>query len=182
MINSSNPWLLTISFWVIEKTTEPPLGVNFIPFEIMLIRICCSFVLSPIKELEIFPFILEIKFTFFCFAWASQIMLIFSIKVEKSIVLFAKTVRPLSIRLISKISFIRFSKNFAELETFEILSITNSVLWTDCWANSDIPIIAFIGVRISWLILDKNSVLALFACSAAIKAVFSISFWRISSS
>src|SRR5271154_1463958 len=42
-----------------------------------------------------------------------------------------------------------------------------SVVW-EVWDNKeDIPIIPFIGVRISWLMVARNILFALFACTAS---------------
>ena len=60
-------------------------------------------------------------------------------------------------------SLIRFSNDAAELFTVRKYSRCSGVSLVSS-ANSVIPAIAFIGVRISWLMLAKNS---LFACVAS---------------
>ena len=77
---------------------------------------------------------------------------------------------PLSILLISRISLIRLSRWLLEESTFCRQSLTCSLL--SIWLAAIVanPIIAFIGVRISWDILERNVVFARLACCACISA------------
>ncbi len=77
---------------------------------------------------------------------------------------------PLSIRLISRISLISPNRWLLEERIFCRQSLTWSV--RSIWLAAIVakPIIAFIGVRISWLILDRKVVFAWFAFCACIKA------------
>ncbi|MNN14610.1 hypothetical protein D3C81_1276840 [compost metagenome] len=73
---------------------------------------------------------------------------------------------PDSIRAMSRMSPIRSSKSFAELYATSMAGRSGC-----CWSmrlrvNSSMPMIAFIGVRISWLIVARNVLLARFASSA----------------
>ena len=77
---------------------------------------------------------------------------------------------PLSILLMSRISLIRLSKWLLEESTFCRLSFTCSLL--SIWLAAMVvkPIMAFIGVRMSWDILERKVVFARLACCACIKA------------
>ena len=77
---------------------------------------------------------------------------------------------PLSIRAISRIWLIIVISKFPEEQIFPRYSFAFSSFWRFFSSNPEKPIIAFIGVRISWLILNRNRVFAsfaLFASSAA---------------
>ena len=83
---------------------------------------------------------------------------------------------PLSIRLISNTSLIRLSKYLLELDILRKHSdsFSGSSLWDS--AIIPIPTMAFIGVRISWLIRDKKSLFALLASFAFLTAFSSFLF------
>ena len=95
-------------------------------------------------------------------------------RIEKSVYL--KTVFPASILLISKTSLIIPNRCCDEISILSAYSITLSLLSASCLIKEVIPIIAFIGVRISCDILDRNSVFALFAFSAVCSASVAIFF------
>ena len=80
---------------------------------------------------------------------------------------------PLSIRLMSRISLIRDSRCSLEVEILARYSFTFS--WLSTWeaAREVNPMMAFMGVRISWDMLFRNVVLAELALSARSKAASS---------
>ena len=82
----------------------------------------------------------------------------------------------LSIFDISSTSLISISKCLEEKVIFERQSSTLAGSLTTAAAMVVIPMMAFNGVRISWLILDKNSLFAMLACSAFVIA--SCRIWR----
>ena len=89
---------------------------------------------------------------------------------------FFSSILPLSIRLISRISLISDSRKREEMPILEMQSATCSSS-PMCWAAMVlIPMIAFMGVRISWLMRERKSDLAALACSAATSAAASSSF------
>ncbi len=77
---------------------------------------------------------------------------------------------PLSIRLMSKMSLIKLSRWLLEERTLLRQSFTWALL--SIWETAMVvkPIIAFIGVRISWDMLDRKVVLALLAYWACKRA------------
>ena len=72
--------------------------------------------------------------------------------------------------LISRTSLMIPNRCCDEMSILSAYSITFALLPASCLINDVIPIIAFIGVRISCDILDRKSVFALFAFSAVCKA------------
>ena len=92
---------------------------------------------------------------------------------------FPSIIFPDSIRLISRISLISPSKCLALSPIFSKHSLVSGSRFVFLSARLSRPIMAFIGVRISWLILDKKAVFALFACSAASSASLNAWFFAI---
>ena len=92
----------------------------------------------------------------------------------------SRCILPLSIRLISRTSLIRLSRWFPDVIIFFRYSFTWS-FWS-MWvvASAVNPTMAFMGVRISWDILDRNVLLALFARFACKRASSSRFFCSIS--
>ena len=93
---------------------------------------------------------------------------------------------PLSIRLMSSTSLIRPSRCLLEIVILPSASKTRSLSSMCIPATAVMPRMAFIGVRMSWLIRDRKSLLAILADSARSAARASISFcfsslWMISS-
>ena len=82
---------------------------------------------------------------------------------------------PLSTLEMSRMSLISVSKWLLARLIFRRLSLT--VTWSSVFFPAIVvsPMIAFMGVRISWDMVDRKSVLARFAWSAATAAAFS---WR----
>ena len=86
-----------------------------------------------------------------------------------------RTSLPLSIFDISSTSLINSNKCFEEIPILYRQSFTfsRSSMWIS--ASFVIPTIAFIGVRISWDMLDRNTLFDALACSAAATAAFKFS-------
>ena len=86
-----------------------------------------------------------------------------------------------SILLISSTLFIRLMRCPEDRDIFFRQSATRSLssIWTA--ASSVMPMIAFIGVRMSWLMAERNSLLPRLASSARASASLSSSFLRRSS-
>ena len=79
---------------------------------------------------------------------------------------FDTVIFPLSIRLISRISLINLSRYWDEDRIFPRFSLTCSGTSSIIDVKSLSPTMAFMGVRISWLILERNSPFARLAASA----------------
>ena len=77
------------------------------------------------------------------------------------------TILLLSILDMSSTSLISISRCLEEKVILDRQSSTRAGSSTEAAAMVVMPIMAFKGVRISWLIRDKNSLLAVLACSAA---------------
>ena len=86
-----------------------------------------------------------------------------------------KISRPLSIFDISNTSLIRLSNNLDAPLIFSIQSSSRSRSSTCALAMAVIPMIAFMGVRISWLMRARKSDLAWLAFSAESSASFNCS-------
>ena len=132
-----------------------------------------------------FSFVI-VRVCFFSYIWERNIVSSSCIKsgIEKSEYL--KTVFPASILLISRTSLIIPNRCCDELSILSAYSITFALLPASCLIKDVIPMIAFIGVRISCDILDRKSVFALFAFSAVCKASVAtffafFSFWLTTS-
>ena len=152
---------------------SPPSCVYFTAFPMILTAICRSRKGSPNRRsLSICP-IAICRLWFFCCACGRTITAISCTKSasEKASSLIA--IRPLSIRDISSTSFTRLIKCVDAVCIFKRQSCT--LAFSSIWDNpmEAIPRIAFIGVRISWDILDKKALFALFAASAASSACVS---------
>lgn len=84
---------------------------------------------------------------------------------------------PLSMRLMSSTSLIRLGRCSLEVLIFRRYSLTSSLLSRCVSAREVKPMMAFMGVRMSWDMLLRNWVFARLACSAAVSAVESTSFF-----
>ena len=115
------------------------------------------------------------KVCFFVFTCGCIMLTIPSTTSFNEICSVVKVNLPLSILDISKTSLI--SPNRCLLDNVIFLRQFSTCFRSSMWAAAIavMPTIAFIGVRISWLIFAKNSLLALFASRAACRA-FSNSF------
>ena len=108
-----------------------------------------------------------------CFALACGRIMVpsSSISSARLISVMLSVVFPLSILLISNTSLIKPRRYWLEAVIFRAYSFTRSESPAS-WFNSTVrPTIAFIGVRISWLILFKKVLFALLAAFAAFNAV-----------
>ena len=77
-----------------------------------------------------------------------------------------RVVLPLSMRLMSRISFMMPSSNWPEFSSLSRCSASFSGWCSSFFIRVVMPMMAFMGVRISWLMLARKSVLALLARSA----------------
>ena len=85
---------------------------------------------------------------------------------------------PLSILDISKISLMSASRNLAEFSTLSRQSHTRSGSSHDSLAMESIPMIAFMGVRMSWDMRERKSDLARLARSVFYSSDLGASGWR----
>ena len=107
------------------------------------------------------------------FALTASISAIFSMVFSRSKSISSNSIRPASIFERSRISLRSPSKESADVFTnsrSSRCSLVKSVAST----SSVIPMMPFIGVRISWLMFARNSLFALLAASAA-----SFAAWRV---
>ena len=84
---------------------------------------------------------------------------------------------PDSMRDMSRISLIMLKRCWADTPIFSRCSLVFCGISGSLKAILSRPMMAFIGVRISWLILERKEVLALLASSAAASASPSARFW-----
>ena len=105
--------------------------------------------------------------------WVLNMVLIASRSLANENSSFLSIMRPDSIRDMSRMSLIRFRRCSAEDPICSRYSLVSSGVSGSCRAMLSRPMIAFIGVRISWLMLDRNAVFARFASSAAARASLS---------
>ena len=99
----------------------------------------------------------------------------FRVNAAKSKAFFFNMAFPLSILDISKISLMSASRNLAEFSTLSRQSRTRSGSSHDSLAMESIPMIAFMGVRMSWDMRERKSDLARLARSAISRALRSSS-------
>ena len=155
---------------IIRNQILPPSGVYLTALDKRLIRIWLIRVSSPIKYSCWMPVTSTWKIC--CFASAIGRM-IASTEVTKSFSVNSSMVRttfPLSIFETSKISFIKLSKCCPDAIIFLVYSLTFSGFSASLFNNVVNPRTAFIGVRISWDIFERNVVLELLAICAACNA------------
>ena len=110
-----------------------------------------------------------------------MIVLICSSILAKENSSFLITILPDSMRDISSISLMMPSRCSADVLLFLRYSFTLSDAVGSFMAMLFKPMMAFMGVRISWLMLDRNVVLALLASSAMVSASARASFLAIDS-
>ena len=154
----------------------PPFCVYFTALESKLLKICIRCTRSPFTHsCRMFSFV-NWRVWFFSSACILNIWSISCIKsrIEKSVYL--KTVFPASILLISKTSLIIPNKSCDDVSILSAYSVTFALSPASCLISDVIPMIAFIGVRISCDIFDRKSVFALFAFSAVCRASVAIFF------
>ena len=93
---------------------------------------------------------------------------------ERDMLIRFRVILELSILLMSRISLTRLSRCLEDTDIFFRQSATLSLSSKWAAARAVIPVIAFMGVRISWLMADRNSLFALLASSARASASSSI--------
>jgi len=157
------------SFSYIFTWTPCPSDVYFIALLMMFSIISWSFTLS--QRIKVWYTSKSTEYCRFFFLTSSS-NTVFTVwnNVFISSAFSCRAVVPLSIRAISRIWLIIVISRFPEEQIFPRYSFAFSSFWRFFSSNPEKPMIAFIGVRISWLILNRNRVfasLALFASSAA---------------
>ena len=174
---SSSTSIRRCSYWlercfspIIRNQILPFSGVYFTALERRLIKIWLILVTSPIR----FSCFTPVTSTWKCWSFTFDIGRIMastedtrSFKVNSSIF---RTTFPLSIFDTSKISFIKLSRCWPDAMIFFVYSLTLSGFSASLARRVVNPKTAFMGVRISWDILERNIVLELFAIWAACKA------------
>ena len=117
-----------------------------------------------------------------CFAWISAWMILrSSCRISgRRQSCSDKFILPLSMRLISRTSLIKLNRWFPEVIIFRRYPSTCSLC--SRWLRASVvkPMIAFIGVRISCDILERNVLFARFARFACKRASSSVFFFSIS--
>ena len=156
-----------VGFSVIENSILPPSGVYLMALLIILVNICCTLKLSPLT----YSCSILLSCTSKLWWWASISERVIASKLSTSSARLksssVSSIFPFSMRDISSTSLINPSRWRLDLVIFPRQSITRSGWSIFAPAMAVIPTIAFIGVRISWDIFDKNSVFDLFALLAA---------------
>ena len=122
------------------------------------------------------PLIRHSKFSPLSLHWDMTMVLICSSMPLKENSSLRSTSRPDSMRLMSRMSLISPSRCRALSPIFSRYSRVWGRRVSSFRARLFRPMMAFMGVRISWLMLDRKAVLALLACSAAASASASARF------
>ena len=143
----------------------PRSGVNFKAFPMIFISTWFRRSSSPIRCKSVYDLFTTKLISLFsaCGDMSTTISLT---NLSRSNASWHTLILPLSIRDISRISLIKDKRYCVEVSIFARHSDTFFSSPTTLCAILVIPTIAFIGVRISWDIRDKNSVFALLAISA----------------
>ena len=138
----------------------PPSGVNFTAFDS---RFSITWFSRTLSEQTFSADISRMRTSNFCFLafiWGCTILTILSISSFRETMSLFNVIFPLSILDISSTSLISPKRCLLDKVIFFRQFCT-------CWMSSIfavaiavIPTIAFMGVRISWLILERNSLLA----------------------
>ncbi len=168
-------------FSVIVRVMSPPSPVYLTALLKIFTNICRTRRLSPITSSCLIFSALTVKFCFFSF---TDGLMISSTSSRRSERLNSDSERlnfPDSILLISSTSLIRDSRCLPAVVIFARQSLILSLSSICVSAIAVSPIIAFIGVRISWDIRERKSILALLALSASRNACSSALRFSISS-
>ena len=105
--------------------------------------------------------------------WPPMIVLTWASMFAKENSSFFTVRRPDSMRLISRMSLMMLSRCCAERPIFCRCSRVSGEMPGSFRAMRSRPMMAFIGVRISWLMLERKAVFALFAWLASSSAMLS---------
>ena len=149
-----------------RRETLPPSGVNLTALLIMFTKTWESRCESPTTRSCFTLLIFTLKFCFFFWICGWRIVIKLSIVSERLNSSSDNTNFPLSILDISKTSFIRPKRCLLETVILLRQSIILGVSSICIAAIDVIPIMAFIGVLISWDICERKSLLAWLAASA----------------
>ena len=146
-----------------ERLKIPPSGVYFTAFPKIFRNTCRIRKLSPITWEWIISMARIFKWWLRSAIWGFIISREVSIRLERLNSSLARVVLPLSIWLISNTSLISASRWRLDEEILPRQSKTRSLSSICAMAMVVIPMIPFIGVRISWDILERKFVLAALA-------------------
>ena len=153
---------------IVSQTTSiltSPDSVNLIPLPSRLINTCRNRPLSPSQRSGKLGSTRQVNSNPFSDARSAKVRPVFSTKSRNENGAVSSSSFRASILEKSRISFSSRSSAPADSRTIDTYSLCSYVR-LDCDNNSDMPMIAFIGVRISWLMLAKNSLLDWLALSA----------------
>ena len=153
---------------------EPPSGVNFLAFESRFSRIWLMRRGSPTSFSSSMPDSATLKCCPCDSVWGYMMETMESIRLGRSNSSWWTASFPLSILDMSKTS---LSSDMRCLEEKLILwrqSATRPWFWIWAAAMVAIPMMAFMGVRISWLMRERKSRLAVLACCALASASLSV--------
>ena len=112
------------------------------------------------------------------FTWGWMMLTMLSMVSRRQMTSTFSVSLPLSILDISRTSLIRPSRCWLDREIFRRQEATRSGLSILAAAMAVMPTMAFMGVRMSWLILERNSLLARLARSASRWAFSTAASWR----
>ena len=145
-----------------EKRTRmlPPSWVYLTALPVMFTRICRRRRGSPTRHSSRMSPISKRKDCFFCTAWGRTMTArswTMSAREKRSSLMI---IRPLSIRDMSSTSLTKLIRWTEAVRIFSRQSFTRAFSSMWLWAMEVIPMMAFIGVRISWDILERKRLLA----------------------
>jgi len=152
-----------------SRRTLPPSGVNFTALESRFVIICISLLLSPIRVWGILSFRCTEKYWRFSSIWKLMILTAFWIILSKTKLSRDNSSLFVSIFDISRMSLMTPCK-WMEASSIFFRQYSLRSIFSDFLAMAVMPIIAFSGVRISWLMSRRNSDFAAFAISAPSRA------------
>ena len=147
--------------------TFPPGSVYLMAFERMFMKIWLSLSWSAYRYSFSMRLMRKLKSMFFSFTIGWERFTRFDVVSTMENVTGLRLSFPLSTLEMSSMSFIRVSRWLLARLTLRRHSPTASASPRFFSAIVVSPIMAFIGVRMSWLIVERKSVFALFATSAA---------------
>ena len=168
------------------REMAPPSGVYLMALDSRLIRIWFRCSLSPSSSSAGRPFTWKSKDCSRAWAWGSRMLYSSSISSGREKGATFREVLPLSILLMSSTSLMRLSRWWLEEVIFRVYSRTLAASSASLASRVVKPMMAFMGVRMSWDILDRNALLASLARLAWDRAsrrrVFCSSSTRVASS
>ena len=148
------------------RTLTSPSFVNLMALPARLIRIWRKRVGSPRRTSGTSPCKAQVTSNFFCWARTARGSNALSMQSSREKGTLSRSSRPASIFEKSRMSLMIPSKDSADDRTISRYSRCSGLSSVSS-ASSVMPRIPFMGVRISWLMLARNSLLARLAASAA---------------